>query len=78
MLVANTAFAQSDPWSLMAQKLIPIFTGPVAKAFVIVGCVVGGLSMVFSEGGSKRTIGNLIFGGALALGAVQMVAYLFS
>lgn len=77
ILTSATANAQSDPWSSMTNKLAPIFTGPVARGFTLVGCVIGGLQLIFGEGGGKRMMGGLLFGGALALGAAQLVAALF-
>ena len=78
LIMSTPANAQSDPWSSMANKLAPIFTGPVARGFTLVGCVIGGLQLIFGEGGGKRMIGGLLFGGALALGAAQLISALLS
>ena len=77
MLMAMNATAQQSPWGQAAEKLASEFTGPIARGFVLVAAVVSGLSVCFSEGGGKSTISKLIFGGALALGAVQIVTWLF-
>ena len=76
-VVATNATAQQSPWGQAAEKLSTEFTGPIARGFVLVAAVVSGLSVCFSEGGGKSTISKLIFGGALALGAVQIVTWLF-
>jgi len=73
-----TAYGQSDPWSNAATRLATAFTGPIAKGFALVAIVVGGLQLAFSEGGGRRALGGLIFGLGLALGASQVVAWLFT
>ena len=78
MLISASANAQSDPWSTMAQRLETTMAGPVARALTIVGIVVGGLTLIFSEGGGKRMLGGLLFGGAMAIGAATFVTWLFT
>ena len=77
LLASGSAFAQADPWSHTADALLRIFTGPLARAFVVVAIVISGLTLAFSESGGKRGLAGLIFGGALAIGASQMAAVLF-
>jgi type IV secretory pathway VirB2 component (pilin) len=74
---AGMAYAQTDPWSTAAARLATAFTGPIAKGLALVAIVVGGLQLAFSEGGSRRTVGGLIFGLGLALGATQFMTWLF-
>ena len=62
-LTAASAHAQSDPWSRTADAIFRIFTGPLARAFVVVAVVVSGLTLAFSESGGKRGLAGLIFGG---------------
>lgn len=75
---AAMAYAQSDPWSTAAANLSAVFTGAIAKGFSLVAIVLGGLGLAFSEGGSRRAIGGLIFGLGLALGATQFMTWLLS
>lgn len=74
---AQGLLAQQSPWGSAATKLSQEFTGPIAKGFALVAIVVGGLSLAFSEGGGRRAIGGLIFGLGMALGAAQMITWLF-
>ena len=76
-LFASPLFAQS-PWGNVATKLAGEFTGPIVRGFGLVAIVVGGLTLAFSEGGSKRSIGGLIFGLGMALSAPQFMAWLFA
>lgn len=70
--------AQQSPWGNAATKLGSEFTGPIARGFSLVAIVVGGLTLAFSEGGGRRTIGGLVFGLGLALGAAQFITWLFN
>jgi type IV secretory pathway VirB2 component (pilin) len=74
---AVTAYGQTtDPWSTAAGQLSTAFTGPIAKGFSLVAIVIGGLELAFSEGGGRRTIGGLIFGVGLALGAATFLSWI--
>jgi type IV secretory pathway VirB2 component (pilin) len=44
----------------------------------LVAIVIGGLMFMFGEGGAKRQISGIVFGGGLALFAAQFVTWLFS
>ena len=70
--------AQQSPWGNAATKLGQEFTGPIARGFALVAIVVGGLTIATSDGGGRRTIGALVFGLGLALGAAQFVTWLFN
>ena len=76
-LFASSLFGQ-DPWSGAATRMATAFTGPIVRGFSLVAIVVGGLTLAFSEGGGKRTLGGLIFGLGMALGATQFMSWLFS
>jgi type IV secretion system protein TrbC len=81
MLLAATvrsALAQADPWTSSAQNLKTAFTGPIATALIAVAVVVCGLVFAFSEGQGKRQLSGIVFGGAMAIGAVRFMAWLFS
>jgi type IV secretory pathway VirB2 component (pilin) len=54
------------------------FTGPIVQGFSLVAIVIGGLTMAFSEGGGKRTLGGLIFGLGMALSAARFMTWLFT
>jgi type IV secretory pathway VirB2 component (pilin) len=73
-----SAFGQGDPWTSSANNLRAAFTGPIATALIAVAVVITGLVFAFSEGQGKRQISGLIFGGAMALGAVRFMSWIFS
>ena len=69
--------AQQSPWERAALNLEATFTGPLARSLALVAIVVGGLMFMFGEGGAKRQITGIVFGGGLALFAGQFLAWLF-
>jgi type IV secretory pathway VirB2 component (pilin) len=76
MTVTIVVHAQS-PWERAALNLEATFTGPLARSLALVAIVVGGLMFMFGEGGAKRQIAGITFGGGLALFAGQFLAWLF-
>jgi type IV secretory pathway VirB2 component (pilin) len=68
--------AQS-PWERAATNLEASFTGPLARSLALVSIVIGGLMFMFGEGGAKRQVSGIVFGGGLALFAGQFLAWLF-
>ena len=76
LLTPAFAFAQS-PWERAANNLALTFTGPLARSLALVAIVIGGLLCMFGEGGAKRQISGIVFGGGLALFAGQFLAWLF-
>ena len=76
LLAPALAFAQS-PWERAANNLALTFTGPLARSLALVAIVIGGLLFMFGEGGAKRQISGIVFGGGLALFAGQFLAWLF-
>lgn len=77
-LLTGAPLLAQDPWSGAATRMATAFTGPIVRGFSLVAIVVGGLTLAFSEGGGKRTLGGLIFGLGMALGATQFMSWLFS
>lgn len=77
LLVPTLAFAQGSPWERAASNLEFTFTGPLARSLALVSIVIGGLMFMFGEGGAKRQISGIVFGGGLALFATQFMAWLF-
>ena len=71
-----SALAQS-PWERAASNLSTTFTGPLARSLALVAIVIGGLMFMFGEGGAKRQISGIVFGGGLALFAGQFLLWLF-
>ena len=71
------AWAQQAPWERAAQNLEASFTGPLARSLALVAIVIGGLMFMFGEGGAKRQISGIVFGGGLALFAAQFLTWLF-
>ena len=76
LLLPAAAFAQA-PWERAASNLEATFTGPLARSLALVAIVIGGLMFMFGEGGAKRQISGIVFGGGLALFAAQFLAWLF-
>ena len=77
LLVPASAFAQQSPWERAASNLEQTFTGPLARSLALVAIVIGGLLFMFGEGGAKRQISGIVFGGGLALFAAQFLTWLF-
>ena len=78
LAVSAVVCLAQTPWGTAATRLGTEFTGPIARGFALVAIVVGGLTLAFSEGGGRRTIGGLVFGLGLALGAAQFVSAIFT
>jgi type IV secretory pathway VirB2 component (pilin) len=76
LFLPTLAFAQS-PWERAASNLERTFTGPLARSLALVAIVIGGLMFMFGEGGAKRQISGIVFGGGLALFAAQFLVWLF-
>ena len=76
LIAPATALAQS-PWERAALNLETSFTGPLARSLALVSIVIGGLMFMFGEGGAKRQISGIVFGGGLALFAAQFLTWLF-
>ena len=76
ILTPTLLFAQS-PWERAASNLEAAFTGPLARSLALVAIVIGGLMFMFGEGGAKRQISGIVFGGGLALFAAQFLAWLY-
>ena len=69
--------AQASPWERAALNLEASFTGPLARSLALVSIVIGGLMFMFGEGGAKRQVSGIVFGGGLTLFASQFLAWLF-
>ena len=76
LMLPAVAMAQS-PWERAANNLAITFTGPLARSLALVAIVIGGLMFMFGEGGAKRQISGIVFGGGLALFAGQFLTWLF-
>lgn len=77
LVLPGLAHAQS-PWERAAANLEISFTGPLARSLALVAIVLGGLMFMYGEGGAKRQIAGVVFGGGLALFAVQFLTWLFA
>src|SRR5687767_1847643 len=77
MLTPAVALAQGSPWERAANNLALTFTGPLARSLALVAIVIGGLMFMFGEGGAKRQISGIVFGGGLTLFAGQFLLWLF-
>jgi len=77
ILLAPALASAQSPWERAANNLALTFTGPLARSLALVAIVIGGLLCMFGEGGAKRQISGIVFGGGLALFAGQFLAWLF-
>lgn len=77
LLAPTIVLAQQSPWERASQRLELSFTGPLARSLALVAIVLGGLMFMFGEGGAKRQISGIVFGGGLALFATQFLTWLF-
>lgn len=66
-----------SPWEHAVNVLVVAFTGPIARGLSLVGIVIGGLLFALDENSSKRTLGGIIFGVGMAVGAVSFMNWLF-
>ena len=76
-VAASPIVHAQSPWERAASNLETAFTGPLARSLALVAIVIGGLMFMFGEGGAKRQISGIVFGGGLALFAAQFLAWLF-
>lgn len=79
--VAPAAFATTAgapmPWDTPLNNLLANLTGPTARALVIIAIVACGLLWAFTRNEEGlRKLGQVAFGGAIAIGAVAMMASL--
>ena len=77
LLTFPAAVLAQSPWERAADNLASTFTGPLARSLALVAIVIGGLMFMFGEGGAKRQISGIVFGGGLALFAAQFLTWLF-
>ena len=77
LMLPAVALAQGSPWERAANNLALTFTGPLARSLALVAIVIGGLLFMFGEGGAKRQLSGIVFGGGLALFAGQLLIWLF-
>jgi type IV secretory pathway VirB2 component (pilin) len=64
-------------WERAAWHLETSFTNILCSSLSLVAIVIGGLMLMFSEGGAKRHIAGIVFGGGLTLFAAQFLSWLF-
>ena len=77
LLAAIPALAQKSPWEDSANVIMNAFTTTIARAFGLVAIVVGGLTLAFGDGGGKRGLAGIIFGVGMAIGAVNLMNWMF-
>lgn len=77
LLTVAVARAQSSPWESAVTKLTQAFTGPLAKGLSLIAIVIGGLTMAYSEAGSKKQFAGIVFGIGMAVSAASFLSWLF-
>ena len=76
MLTPSVLMAQgTSPWVDTVNELQTQFTGPITRGLALIAIVV--VMFAFGEGGSKRTLAEIIFGIGMAVGAVNFLGWLF-
>ena len=68
----------ASPWENSVDALQKAFTGPIARGLSLVAIVVGGLMWSFGEADSKRMLAGIVFGVGMAVGAANILIWLFS
>ena len=76
LFLALPSFAHASPFDGMITNVQTLFTGPIALAGAAIACVIGGIAWATGDPGAKRNIAGIAFGGALAIGAVNVVTWL--
>ena len=76
-IVLVPSMGAAQPWQRAATNLETSFTGPLSRSLALVAIVIGGLMFMFGEGGAKRQVAGIVFGGCLALFAEQFLTWLF-
>lgn len=78
LILAAPALAQANsPWENAVNVLQQAFTSTIARGLSLVAIVVSGLTFAFGEGGSRRVLAGVLFGVAMAIAAVNFMAWLF-
>ncbi len=78
--IATTAHAAGTgmPWEQPLQQVLDSLTGPVARAAAIVGIIISGMAILFSEGGGGiRKLAFVGLGIAIMFGAVSFFLTFF-
>ncbi len=68
--------AATNPWQTAVNRLEQAFVGPIGRSLSLVAIVISGLMFAFGEAGSKRTLAGVIFGIAMAMGAITWLNWL--
>lgn len=78
LLMPGSAFAQSAmPWESPLSHLSQAFTGTTATLLLTIAFAGAGLAFAFGEqGGFARKAAGVVFGGAIAFGATNLVGLL--
>ena len=65
------------PWDTGLANLADNLTGPTARALILIAIVVSGVAWAFTEHGTGgRRLSQIVFGAAIALGAVALLTAL--
>jgi type IV secretory pathway VirB2 component (pilin) len=78
--IASNAHAAGTgmPWEQPLQQVLDSLTGPVARAAAVVGIIISGMAILFSEGGGGvRKLAFVGLGIAVMFGAVSFFLNFF-
>ena len=76
-LLSTAAGYGQGPWDIAVNSLRDSFTGTIAKGLSLVAIVIGGLTLAYAEGSSKKVVAGILFGVGMAVSAVSFMAWLF-
>jgi type IV secretory pathway VirB2 component (pilin) len=82
-VLAFPALAAAQPsgaWQPLVEavnQIARLLSGPIASGLLIIAIAIAGYFYMFGEHGSNRYLAGVIFGGSLALFAIQLAAWLF-
>lgn len=76
-LVATVASAQGiSPITRVLNTFVTEVTGPIARGLTLIAVVVCAVGVMFGQPGMMRALASVALGGAIALGAFQILAML--
>lgn len=75
-LPASSAFAET-PWEHAFRVVSESVNGPIAHAACLIAVVVGGIGYAMDGFENKRVLAGIILGCGMALGAAQILTWLF-
>lgn len=76
LFLAMPALANASPFDGMITNVETLFTGPIATAGCVIALVISGIAFATGDAGAKRNVAGVVFGVAMAIGAVNVLSWL--